>query len=294
MEHDDDPEKRIAELERRHGRPVAQPPAPQPGWRQQTPSPYAAPPQSGWQQMYGFFRSVDFEAQWTPPDQRHHFRTLSTQTSWLRRFNVVFTVFVVLGLPLLIGVVATFNARGSTASFTRLWMFILAMVLGGLLIFAVIVLRQQRLSKRMSELATALGGIATRDRLPVMLDWLDRHWPWPTKTVILWPGNMRARRWCAAGVYAGLHVLVAAQRFERPTPGANFAGVPKIHRTDIFIAGGRVRWDTTGDLQRVAAAHGFEVTGTEAGVHCFRRDAQVSALDAVPDILAAARPSFAT
>jgi hypothetical protein len=59
-EHDDDPEKRIAELERRQGRasaglpqPPAYPPAPQPGW-QQAPNPYPAQPQPGWGQAPGW------------------------------------------------------------------------------------------------------------------------------------------------------------------------------------------------------------------------------------------------
>jgi hypothetical protein len=300
MRHDDDPEKRIAELERMRGRdawgrPVAPQPGqqapnpyaaqPQQGW-QQPPNPYPAQPQSGWQQMSRIFGGVDYEAQWTPPDQRHYFRASDARTQGMRQFNVAFMLFGVLGLPLLIGVVATFNARGSTASFVKFWLFILAMVLGPVLIFAVILLRQQRLSKRMSEVAAALGGIATRDRLEVVLDWLDAYWPWPTTMVILSPGGMLARRWCATGVHAGLRVLVVTYRRQ------GYRSMPKLHRTDIFIAGGRVRWDTAGDLQRVAAAYGFEVTGTEAGVHCFRRDAQVSTVDAVPDILAAARWLF--
>jgi hypothetical protein len=71
-EQDDDPEKRIAELERRQGRasagrpvdqPPAYPPAPQPGW-QQAPNPYPAQPQPGWQQTPSWPQQPQ---PWQPP-----------------------------------------------------------------------------------------------------------------------------------------------------------------------------------------------------------------------------------
>jgi hypothetical protein len=71
MEQDDDPEKRIAELERMQGRasagrpveqPPAYPPAPQHGW-QQAPNPYPPAPQPGWQQAPGWQQPQP----WQPP-----------------------------------------------------------------------------------------------------------------------------------------------------------------------------------------------------------------------------------
>jgi hypothetical protein len=225
--------------------------------------------------LEALFRRIDYDTHWVQPADRRNMHSVASQTelmgrvmrTWLPLSSLVFLALITAGLMIGKGtLVSKLTGLAAIVGFNLIAMSPLAFIAW----------RARALSNRMAEVARALAGTCTRDKLGVVIEWLDRYWPWPTRVSVLLYGSMGARRWCAVGSYAGLGVLVAAQR------RMAMKAAPSVYRIDIYVAGRRVNPAAQERLVPVARANGFEVEVAEAGVHFLRRDTD-------PDALAPAR-----